>query len=220
MRMIKLVVTALTGLMIASSAWSAPISAPYWEFTYDLDNSSIDINSPLGLLTADLGPGAMVIQRQKPIDGAAARLASFALVYNFTVSGVITDLNVFMDGGDANGTFVPASLAIQWSTPANNWRSQGTLMCTAGALICGFAGLPENVPVPVNSIGDENIGDVAYSGTDVLMSWVLPADASGSTKTLNIVGNELAKVWIPEPTTGALVGLGLAGLALIRSRRS
>jgi hypothetical protein len=214
-------VIALTSVLFASASWATPLSSStgYWEIDYTLDNSTMDIASPIGLLTADLGPGTMTLQHAKPIDGGAARLAAFHLVENFNVSGVVTDLVVDMYG-DANGTL--AASVVTWSTPADGWHTEGSIICTAGAFICGFAGLPNNIPVPLNATGDEPVGDWQITASGGNTSWILPPDASGSTKTLNVVGTSVSKVWIqdvPEPTATLLVGLGLLGLAAARARK-
>jgi hypothetical protein len=222
MRMIKLAVVALTSVLFASASWATPLSTTtgYWEIQYTLGNSTMDIASPIGLLTAQLGPGDMTLQHQKPVDGGAARLAAFHLIENFNVSGVITDLTVDMFG-DANGTLNTGTATVEWSTPADGWHTEGSIICTGGAFICGFAGLPNNVPIPLNATSDEPVGDWQITANGGNASWILPPDASGSTKTLNVVGTSVSKVWVqvPEPTGSLLVGLGLLGLAAARARR-
>jgi hypothetical protein len=252
MRMIKLVVIALTSVGISSAAWATPLSQPGWEIDYDLVDSFLFTTICLGSCqtqTSSLGGGSAKLQIENPAgdgffqDGAPARLSAYDLGLVFNVFGAITDTQVTMLG-DANGAFDGVGLGVVWSTPANGWESVGTYYCTAGEL-CGLA-VPETPPAPVtpvNSLGDEAIGDISFNigvtPPDALMTWNLQPDGVPGfvTLTLHIVGHETGRAFystlpstctggpdycgpdVPEPVAGALVGLGLVGLAVARLRR-
>jgi hypothetical protein len=228
MRMIKWAMVALTTVLFASASWATPLAASsgYWEITYDISNSTMDVTTVLGVTTVQLGPGGMVLQHQKPIFGGDSRLAVFSLAENFNVLGVVSDRQITMLG-DANGRLNTGNATVEWYDGAqglaDGWNDQGTIECTSGPAICDIIGLPENVLIPVNSTTSQPIGDWQLTASGGNMSWIVAPSDPSAPQQLNIVGTSTTKVWIagiPEPTTSLLVGLGLLGLAAARSRRS
>ena len=220
MRMIKLVVIALTCVGISSAAWATPLSQRGWELDYDLVDSFIHSIICLGSCQSSddaLGGGSAKLQIEDPdgdgffADGAASRLSDYDLGLVFNVFGAITDTQIDMLG-DANGTFSLGTLQVIWDTPANGWQSVGTYFCTAGEL-CGLA-IPETPPAPVtpvNELGDEVLGDLNFNigvtPPDALMTWDLEPDGVPSfvTLTLHIVGHETGRTFyetLPQTCKG------------------
>jgi len=94
----------------------------------------------------------------------------------------------------------------------------GFVQCN-GAL-CSLAGLPSGVPVPLTSgprtlhvsvgaitAGFPSLGPQSFAGTGM-------ASGAGNVLTLLVTGQEVSRTVVPEPGTGLLVGLGLAGLGM------
>jgi hypothetical protein len=236
-------------MVFSTAAWADPIATPYWEFDYTIDDSYIWVNAPIiGIQTALLGSndpvgstGSMVLHRGSLDDdgGAAglqsdARLAALHIIADYNLSDVITMMDINMEG-DANGRFDSSIQQVTWdASPAGDlesWHQVGTITCQAGAFICGFAGLPNAIPVKVDSTVDiTNHTDMIFNaGAPYMVIPTLP-DPPTEYRIIGVVntktciggdtgtGNECLAI-VPEPTSGLLVGLGVLGVALVRYRR-
>ena len=164
-------------------------------------------------------------------EGSSVSLVSGTLNINATtvigyLGNIITNVQVTMSGG--TGTLVGST--ILWSTPSTT-NTTGTWQCTAG--ICALAGLTEGVPYPIATLSLVT-GTVAVNPVD-LGKWYLNGSLSqilSSTRAVDALGGPTSAPppgpggtaqWytfgVPEPTTIALVLMGLGGLAL-RSRKA
>jgi hypothetical protein len=243
MRIVTFGLATLAAVVFSTTAWSSSIPEPYWQFDYDISDSIFWVDAPvIGVQTVTMGTGTMTIERGSlDQDGGAAglqaqaRLAAFDFDVMYSLSGVINDMTLTMHGdanGDFNSTMAPQ---IVWDADpaigfADGFQSIGTITCTAGSLVCGFAGLPDGTPVKVNATTLQDTGaGVTLAGVQVAM--VMPTIPDPPSE-YRIAGVRTAKICIggdtsgggcdaivPEPSAGILVGLGVLGVALVRYRR-
>jgi len=172
----------------------------------------------------DVGSNAVV-----DIEGSSVSLVSGTLNINATtitggIGGIIT--NVVVQLGPTTGTL--SGQTILWSAPST-LTTTGTWQCLAG--ICTLTGLTAGVNYPIASLSAVT-GTVAVNPVD-LGKWYLNAGLNQvltSTRAIDATGGPspppgpgLPAQWytfgVPEPSTIALVLLGLGGLAL-RSRKA
>ena len=162
------------------------------------------------------------------ITGNAVTLTGATLNINLTtvlgvIGSIITNVTATMTGG--TGTLNGAN--ILWSTPTTV-ASTGTFQCTGG--ICTLAGLTAGMDYPIALLSSIT-GTTPVTSVD-LGKWYMTTDLSKiktSTRAVIALGGTspppgpgLPAQWytfgVPEPSTIALVLLGLGGLAL-RARK-
>lgn len=128
------------------------------------------------------------------------------------ISIIITRPAINLGAGPVAGSGSFATNSVFGSTDIAQPGSTG--FCTDGIVTCAAQSLPSgSFPLP-NPLTGVALGTWTFvgSGTGVLATFQYGPTVSGSTDTLTIVGA------VPEPSTMALVAIGLVGLGIRRSR--
>jgi hypothetical protein len=233
MKVLHAAVSIVAMLAVAESAHALPD----WRITYDLSGSSVQyqgqaaVGSFVGSIT-----GQMVLEYTQNGSSVDALVSSLSLDGTGTLAhafeGINVDFSISLDDTLA-GVFVPGLDEVVWSGSVTGWQVSGAVECTAGAFICGFAGLPENVVVPfsqTDTVEPENL--IHTSSTTI--NWSLegpPPDIDEAqifAVFYDLVGTETARescptcgpppFEVPEPSAAALLGLTLIGFGWNRSR--
>lgn len=155
-----------------------------------------------GLLTAAAGP---------------AQLANLAL------AGTIAKNSLGVNITGAIGATQPAVAAGSLSTGLDHLvfspfqlNFTGFANCTSTGPGCGVLGLPATF----NESKTFTIASLAVGGLGInggaFLNGTFDFTIGGFTAVLNLVGNEVARTWVPEPNTFSLLALGLAGFAAAR----
>jgi hypothetical protein len=161
-------------------------------------SGQVVLNAP-GLLTAAPGP---------------AQLANLA----FAGTIAKNDLGVNISG--AIGGSQVAAAAGSLSTGLDHLSFSpfqlsftGFANCTSTGPGCGVLGLPATFDeTKLFTIASLAVGNLGVAG-GAFVSGTFDFTVGGFTAVLNLVGNEVARTWVPEPNTFGLVALGVAGLA-------
>ena len=96
----------------------------------------------------------------------------------------------------------------------------GMIHCTG--ILCGLAGFPASNQIPLTSMnrvlnfsgvlpptGFPSVGPQNFAGAGV--GDMTP---QGGSEAITVTGQEIGRVIVPEPGTGLLLGLGLAGFGI------
>lgn len=166
-----------------------------------------------------------------PANSATSPLSGPATVSGITLAGtlnatVISQATVTGNvGGNqvamGTGTLDPGLISIIFG--GASLALTGLVNCTSTGPQCGFLGLPINLSGTFPLSGTLPVGNLASVGNATL-GGVFAFTVSGISASLQLVGVEVARTFIPEPATGSLVGGGLlvlGGLARgLRGRRA
>lgn len=233
--MLSSISKSLRGMAIGVAAvlvTSAPASAVIIGVTYNMTYSFV---SPAAGVPVIYGPGTLTAWFANGTSGGHVGAGSIpwlsgmgTFAGSFTVGGGLVNItgfqNVVFSGGmgsiTAGGLFNLATVGH---------IASGMLHC-AGAF-CGIAGFVSSAPVSLTSgprtvvlnglllNGFPSVGPQNFSGVGT--GGMTP---NGGTFAVTVTGTEVSRQVVPEPGTGALVGLGLAGLGIgmttLRTRRS
>jgi hypothetical protein len=210
---------------IAALVLLGPGAAHAGQLTVDFDfsGSSVAILGgfinipPDGAITT--ASGQIVVQAPGLLTAQAgsARLANLALAGTFAKNS----LGVNIAG--AIGATQPASALGNLSTGLDHlvfnpfqMNFTGFASCTSTGPGCGVLSLPATFTGPqVFTIASLAVGNLGIDG-GAFLNGTFAFTIGGFTAVLNLVGNEVARTWVPEPNSFGLLGLGLAGLAAAR----
>ena len=106
----------------------------------------------------------------------------------------------------------------KWTLSAGTWTLQYTINRTGAGDRGLFADLSSGTPTFYVTTTDNKVDEIVDGGTlATSIDTTLFSDPTGNTAFRGIVG--LAPITVPEPSTAALVGLGLMALGIIRRRK-
>jgi len=190
---------------------AGPEPCESWLIEYDIDGSEFEIrNTPFGAGDAinQVGPGRL--QLRFPGDEAGPQagdvvMLQFSLDMTFAVSMVETDVTITSgpaDCGVAMGS--RTSSVVTWSSPIAGYRSQGTITCNAGELLCGAAGLPVGEPVTQDETHDQPLMPFVFADEDNFTHFTMaevevPNDDAGDT-FLRLEGTQVTRRCAALPT--------------------
>ncbi|MGH0031434.1 MAG: PEP-CTERM sorting domain-containing protein [Myxococcota bacterium] len=220
--------TPLFSLLLALAALHLPVSAQAGKVTVEFDFGASSVAILGGFI--DVPPDGAITQASGKIDfgatspsGAgpgAATLRSLTLAGTFAKSQFGANVSGAVGAtqpGSGFGQLLPGTSSATFNpfvmnfTGFANCAGTGT-QCTVLGLPATFTG-PKTVSVPTLAVANLNsVGNAVVNGT---FTFTL----GGFTAVLTLVGNEVARTFVPEPNTAGLLALGLAGLGIARRQR-
>lgn len=216
----------LLSLTLGLCLLAAEAHAGVVEVQFDFSGSSVSLLGgliqipPEGSITS--AGGTLVVQAL----GSATPTTGVAVLKNFgmaaTVNAITFDNTItgnpsLSQVGVRPGALTPGLSQVIFGGPMQIALA-GALNCTGPS--CAILSLPQVLTgtqlvylagLPLANLA--NIGNALVSGTFAITF-------AGLTGTLHLVGNEVSRVFVPEPGSGGLLLLGLVGLAGWRARRA
>lgn len=162
------------------------------------------------LATLPLPPGASVGLSSGSVH---LQMLTFMQIIAFAFAGdVFSGMVTAAAAPSAVGTLAGGMLSI----PGVMGSFMGSIHCTGAT--CGLAGLPVSVVVPLSGVfGPAVLAALVGPAPGIALAFPLAPVALGSFGGFPITGmlsaSEVSRHVTPEPTSAALLGLGLAGLA-------
>jgi hypothetical protein len=132
-----------------------------------------------------------------------------------TVSGGVSASQI----GSAAGVLNPAlTLAAFGGTGVLSINA--LINCTPPGSSCSLLGLPISIsgPQTFSPFGSFQVGSINNVGNATL-GGQLSLTLGGLTAVLNLVGTEISRTYVPEPSTFSLLGMALIGVAACYRRR-
>lgn len=196
-------------LLLAGAGSGAPASAcETWEVEYDVGGTFNIRGTPFGAWdkSTKVGPGRIRLRLHdtggRPGEGPAS-LVEFENSMVFDVGEVYSDMKSEAAGkcGVAQGML--AGGALRWQTKIDRYRTYGTLICRAGAFVCGLGGLSYDTPMRRDSTHAQRLNRFVFkSERSFVMSAVeIPNDDAGRTY-LSLEGVEVSRRCVPSPRCG------------------
>jgi hypothetical protein len=154
-----------------------------------------------------------------------ARLESLTLAG--TISGTVLGGAMTLTGGvsasqigNAVGVLNPA-LTLAAFGGAGVLSVNALINCTPGAACIALGTFPISItgPQTISPFGSFQVGNINSVGNATLAGQ-LSLTLSGLTAVFNLVGTEISRTYVPEPSTFSLLGIALVGVAACRWRRS
>jgi hypothetical protein len=214
-------------LLALCSLLTAQARADHFIVGFDFGASSISLLGgivqipPDGSITSSSGELVVsAVGLATPIANAPVALRNFsatatlnALTFGNTISGNIV-LNQ-VDGGVPGA--LTAGLANALFAGPMQVSQNGVMNCTGPS--CAVLGLPTTLSgIELVALGNLPIANLAVIG-NALIDGTFAITIGGFTGQLHLVGNEVSRVFVPEPSSAGLLGLGLALLAGWRVRK-
>ena len=218
-------------LLAMAALLIAPIGAHAGKITVDFDftGSSVAILGgfinvpPDGTITSGSGQVAFggAAGSATPGGPAPAQLSNLALGGTLAKTGfgvTITGAVGATQPGTANGQITAGLGNLNFNPFLMNFT--GFANCAGTGTNCTILGLPATFTGPktfsIASLAVSNLASVGNAGLNGTFTFTL----GGFTAVLTLVGSEVSRTFIPEPSTFGLLGLGLAGLLVARRARA
>jgi len=223
MRLNRILGLTMGAMLTAGAAQAGTVTV-----TYDLNNSVLNILTPLSIPNAADITGTAVLTftandvTQQIIDGPVS-LDSVVVNVNLGVGGLAA---TGLSGIVTTTLIPPASSTLTGNTLADapaTFSLTGTINCTPGTT-CALLGLPPSTVLNTTSSLALTNGEVnpttAPSHLTGEQALNLSLGALNTTGTVLLDGIETGRVFVPEPGTVMLVGMGLVGLAALGRKRA
>ena len=170
--------------------------------TFDLTGSRFRVDPKSGLAQTaeeEIGPGSVTMRfvagNNEAEDGRVS-----VLEYSNTVAFSISDVDTAMDtfaGPDSCGVAIGSldSQTLSWASPLEDYTSEGTVTCNAGAVICGIIGMEEGVAEERYTVQDLDLGAFVFDSDlqSFQMDWVQVTDDDDATTFLKLNGTRSTK---------------------------
>ncbi len=170
--------------------------------TFDLTGSRFRVDPKSGLAQTaeeEIGPGS-VTMRFVAGSNIAQEGRVTVLEYSNTVAFSISDVDTAMEtfsGPDACGVAIGSleSETLNWASPMEQYTSEGTVTCNAGAIICGIIGMEEGVAEERYTVQDLDLGSFVFDSElqSFEMDWVQVTDDDDATTFLKLIGTRSTK---------------------------
>jgi hypothetical protein len=217
----------MLSLVLWSCLLALPARAGHVTVTFDFSGSSVSLLGGLLQIPPDgsIGPasGQLVVNAL----GSATPLAGPAQIQNFNLAGSVNavafgntitgNLALNQIGAPVPGSLTPGLAQVVFGAPMQISRAGG-INCVGPT--CGILSLPVALTgtqllnlaaMPIANLG--LVGGAFVNGSFAIT-------LAGLTGTLQLVGSEVSRVYVPEPHSAGLLLLGLVGLAGWRARRA
>jgi len=196
---------------------------------FDLSGSSISILGgaivvpPDGSITT--AGTKLEVQGSSSANAAAGSALLKSLTLSGTVSGTVLTAATLTGGvsasqvGSVAGALNPALTLAAFGGPGV--LSVNALINCTPAGICGALGaFPISItgPQTFSPFGSFQVGSINNVGNATLSGQV-SLTLGGLTMVFNLVGAEISRTYVPEPSTFSLLGIALIGVAACRWRR-
>lgn len=214
-------------LLALSCLLAVEVRADQLSIQFDFSGSSLSLLGgivqipPDGSITS--GSATLVVSAAglaTPIPGGAVSLYNFAAaatVNALTFGNTITGNVVLNQAGPPVAGTLSAGLGNVLFGGPMQISQNGVLNCSGPS--CAILSLPAALTgVQLVALGSMPIANLAAIG-NALISGTFAITLGGFTGQLHLVGTEVSRVLVPEPSSAGLVALGLAGLAAWRGRR-
>jgi len=218
----------LRGMALAASMlFTGAASAATVTVTYDLNNSVLNIATPLPIPNAADITGTAVVTFTSDnsgniIDGPGS-LDSVVVNVNLGVGGLA---GVGLSGTVVTSLAAPAATSLTGNALADaspTFNLTGTILCNTAAT-CGLLGLPGSTTLNTSAVlaltGATVNPLAAPSHLTASQALSLSLGSLNTTGTVLLDGVETGRVFVPEPGTVMLVGMGLVGLAALGRKRA
>jgi hypothetical protein len=211
--------------LVALLVGSAPAHAVPVNVTYNMNYSYV---SPAAGVPVLYGPGTLTVQFSNGTSGAhvgagALHVVSGSAMLNNTFSlfgGAIafTGMQHILFGGSGMGAVTGGGL---FNLATVGHIASGMVHCGGGA--CGLAGFVTSANVNLTSglrtLNLNNIANALLGFPSVGPQNFVAQGTGGATPNMGVfqvtvTGQEVSRGVVPEPGTGSLLGLGLAGLGI------
>jgi hypothetical protein len=206
--MSKLRVLAIASLLFAglsSSAYAAPIVVSYALSPGVGANATYNAG---GVIGSGFTGGSLTVVYTSGASTIGGTLGSFGSM-QIMVASLLTPGTVV--GNTVPGILVGAGAGV--FNVANSGAISGATLVTANFAGPGVPGVTwtGNIGMPFTAGGSKTINIAFGAGTQHILSFVNVAWTIS-----NVVGTEVSRTVVPEPASGALLFMGLAGLAAYR----
>ena len=165
--------------------------------TFDLTGSRFRVDPKSGLAQTaeeEIGPGRIILRFDAAddlVEGGGVTLLEYANTVAFSISDVDTAMETSA-GPDVCGSAMGSlsGTTLGWSSALKDYKSEGTVTCNAGSLICGIIGMEEGVAEERNSVQDLDIGEFVFDSSldSFEMDWVQVTDDDDATTFLKLSG--------------------------------
>lgn len=206
---------------------AAPVRAATLSVEFDLTGSTVSLLGgvisvpPDGAVTVGGGRITFLADAftQQAVAGPA-QLEDFAFALSLDADLLgqahVTGTVAGSQQGSAFASLGPALTQVSLLAPFQVLYT-GTVQCAGTG--CGALGtFPVFVGTPLTFLGALAVGNLASVGNATLQA-SLPFSLAGFTGVLHLSGAEVSRVFVPEPSSFGLLGLGLAALAAGAARR-
>ncbi len=223
----RFVAPAIAVLLLfgASAAKASSITVEF-----DLTSSTLTMLSgilsipPDGTITAGTASVRVNASSLTGPTSGPAKLSNLALTA--TISGTVGGAALFTGGfsgsqpGGGAGSLTAGLANLLFGLL--NLNLNGFVNCSGG--ICPALGTfpvsVTNSPTALTGFGAFGIGGLATVGAGTLNA-TLPINLAGNSVVFNLVGQEVSRAFsLPEPSTGALLGLGVLGMLGLGATRT
>lgn len=221
--------SAFVALLTVVPILAAPAAnAGSVEIEFDLTNSTLTMLNGILTLPPDGTITAATARVTVPAASLSAPLSGVAQVSSLVLSGTLNGTvggAVLLTGG-FSGNQVGGGAGVLSGGLAN--LALGSLSLDLNGIVNCFGGqCPALGTFPISAtnwltvltgLDSFGVGGLATPGAGTLTG-VLPMNLAGNSVVVSLIGQEVSRIFVPEPGTGSLLGLAVLGLLGARAAR-